>query len=97
MQTSGLKWTIDLTSPAGQRIRDVRVGNVPIDPGRDYRVVTNEGMLKGLHRYRSFAAGREPKVSEQSVTEVVEAALKRRGTVRAPPLGSVTLIKSPAS
>lgn len=97
VQTSGLKWTIDLTSPAGQRIRDVRVGGVSIDPGRDYRVVTNEGMLKGLHRYRSFAAGREPKVSEQSVTEVVEAALKRRGTVRAPPLGSVTLIKSPAS
>ena len=74
MQTSGLKWTIDLTSPAGQRIRDVRVGNVPIDPGRDYRVV-----------------------SEQSVTEVVEAALKSRGTVRAPQLGNVTLIKPPES
>ncbi len=54
-------------------------------------------MLKGLHRYRSFAAGREPKVSEQTVTEVVEAALKRRVTVRAPPLVNVTLIKWPAS
>ena len=70
---------------------------MPIDPGRDHRVVTHESMLKGLHRYRSFAAGREPKVSEQSVTEVVEAALRRRGTVRAPQLGNVTLIKSPAS
>ena len=97
VQTSGLKWTIDLTRPAGQRICDVRVGDMPIDPGRDHRVVTHESMLKGLHRYRSFAAGREPKVSEQSVTEVVEAALRRRGTVRAPQLGNVTLIKSPAS
>ena len=97
MQTSGLKWTIDLTSPAGQRIRDVRVGNVPIEPAREYPVVTHESMLKGLHRYRSFAAGREQQVLGQSVTEVVEAALKRRSTVRAPPLGNVTLIKSPAS
>jgi 2',3'-cyclic-nucleotide 2'-phosphodiesterase (5'-nucleotidase family) len=95
VQTSGLKWTIDLTRPAGQRIRDVRVGAEPIDAGREYRVVTNESMLKGLHRYRSFATGREPKVFEKSVTEVVEAALRRRGTVRAPPLGNVTLIKSP--
>ncbi len=97
VQTSGLKWTIDLTRPAGQRIRDVRVGNAPIHPGRDYRIVTHEGMLKGLHRYLGFAAGREPKVSERSVTEVVEEALRRRGVVRAPRLGNVTLIKSPDS
>ena len=97
VQTSGLKWTIDLTRSAGQRIRDVRVGGVPIDSGREYRIVTNESMLKGLHRYRSFAAGREPKVFEQSVTEVVEATLKRRGPVHAPRLGNVTLIKSPDS
>ena len=74
VQTSGMQWTVDLTRPIGQRIRDVRVGDAPLDPARDYRVVTNEGMLKGLHRYRSFAAGRDPKVLEQSVTEVVEAA-----------------------
>ena len=97
VQTAGLTWTIDLTRPAGQRIRDVRVGEAGLEPAREYRVVTHESMLKGLHRYRSFAAGREQKVSEQTVTEVVEAALKRRGTVRAPPLGKVTLIKSPAS
>ena len=97
VQTSGLQWTIDLTRPAGQRIRDVRLGNLPIDPGRDYRVVTHEGMLKGLHRYRSFAAGLQPKVFEHSLAEVVEAALRRRGTVHAPQLGNVTLIKSPDS
>lgn len=94
VQTSGLKWTVDLTRPAGQRIRDVRVGDAPLEPARAYRVVTHEGMLKGLHRYRTFAAGREPQVQPNSVTEVVEAAFRRRGTLRAPPLGSVTLIKS---
>jgi hypothetical protein len=54
-------------------------------------------MLKGLHRYLAFAAGREPKVSGQSVTEVVEEALRRRGVVRAPQLGNVTLVQSPDS
>lgn len=97
VQTSGLRWTIDLARPAGQRIRDVRVGNALIDPGRGYRIVTHEGMLKGLHRYCSFAAGREAEVLEQSVAGVVEAAFKRRGTVSAPQLGNVTLIKAPDS
>lgn len=94
VQTSGLRWTIDLNRPAGQRIRDVRVGAVAIDPARSYRVVTNESMLKGLHRYRAFAAGSEPRVLEQSVTQLVQAGLQRRGSVRAPQLGSVTLIKA---
>lgn len=97
VQTSGLKWTIDLARPAGQRVRDVRVGEAPVEPAREYRVVTHEGMLKGLHRYRAFGAGRQPKVLELSVSEVVEAALKRRGTVRAPALGNVTLIKAAQS
>ena len=85
VQTSGLRWTIDLTRPAGQRIRDVSVGGAPLEPARDYRVVTHEGMLKGLHRYRSFSAGREPRVLDQSVADIVEAALRRRGTLSAPP------------
>ncbi len=97
VQTSGMIWTIDLTRPIGQRIRDVRVGGVLLEPLREYLVVTNESMLNGLHRYRSFAAGRDPKVLTQSVTELVEAALRRRGTVQAPPFGSVTLVRSLAS
>ena len=96
VQTSGLSWTVDLTRPVGQRIRDIRVGHEAIDPQRDYRVVTHEGMLKGLHRYRSFAAGREPKVLAETVAEVVEAGFRRRGTVQPPPLGNVTLVPSPA-
>lgn len=95
VQTSGLRWTVDLTRPAGQRIRDVRVGDAPLAPGRAYRAVTHEGMLKGLHRYRSFAAGRDARVLDQSVAEVVEAAFRRRGTVRAPEPGRVRLIKAP--
>jgi 2',3'-cyclic-nucleotide 2'-phosphodiesterase (5'-nucleotidase family) len=94
VQTSGLRWTIDLTRASGQRIRDVRVGDAALDPAREYRVVTHESMLKGLHRYRAFAAGREQKVLDNKVSDLVEAGLKRRGTVHAPQPGNVTLIKS---
>ncbi len=97
VQTSGMQWTVDLTRPIGQRIRNVRVGDAPLDPSREYRIVTNESMLKGLHRYHSLAAGRDPQVLEQSVTEVVEASLRRRGLVRAPRLGNVTLVRSQPS
>ena len=94
VQTSGLAWTLDLTQPIGKRIRDVRVGDAAIQGDRSYRVVTNEGMLKGLHRYRTFAAGRDAEASAQGVTDVIEAAMRQRGTLRASTLGKVKLIKA---
>ncbi len=97
VQTSGLAWTVDLRRPAGQRVADVRVGDAALDPGRDYRVVTHQGMLQGVHRYRSFAQGRDAKVEGETVAEAVEAALRSRGTVRAPRTGAVTLLRTDAA
>ena len=51
-------------------------------------------MLKGLHRYRTFAAGRDAEASAQGVTDVIEAAMRQRGTLRASTLGKVKLIKA---
>ncbi|MEW6613788.1 MAG: bifunctional UDP-sugar hydrolase/5'-nucleotidase [Pseudomonadota bacterium] len=93
VQTAGLRWTVDLTRPIGQRIRDVAVGDAPLDPDRSYRVVTHSGMLQGIHRYGTFAEGRDIERTEDKVTDVVEAGLRAMGTVRAPALGAVTLIK----
>lgn len=83
-------WTDEF--PADPTVTQLVERLTPIDPGRDYRMVTHEGMLQGLHRYLTFAAGRGPKVSGQSVTEVVEEMLRRRGVVRAAQLGNVTLV-----
>ena len=62
-------------------------------PARSYRVVTNQGMLQGLHRYTTFARGRDAVVLEQTMGEVVEAAFRQRGTLRAPAPGHVRLIQ----
>src|SRR4029077_11643600 len=59
IQTSGLRWTIDLTKPVGGRVRDVYVGKRPIDESVDYSVMTNGGLLQGTHRQTTFAEGRD--------------------------------------
>lgn len=91
LQTAGMRWTLDLSRPAGERARDVTVGGRPLQPQRSYRVVTNESMLQGLHRYRVLGEGRDPRVLDEGVAEVVESALRRRGTLHAPPAGNVVL------
>ncbi len=92
LQTSGLRWTLDLTKPVGARVSAVSVGGTPLDRARNYRVVTNGGILQGTHRYTTVANGMNIERDEQNVTEVLVDAFRRRGTVSAPPLGDITLI-----
>ena len=94
IQTAGLRWTVDLSRPSGQRIRDVAVGDAPLEPERSYRVVTHSGMLAGIHRYETFAQGADIRKAEETVTEVVEAGFQQSGPLR-PKVGYVTLIKAP--
>lgn len=94
IQTDGLAWSADLKRPRGQRVENVRAGQDPLDPGRRYRVVVNAGMLGGIHNYETFARGEEVNKLDRTVTELVETAFRKAGTVRAPPLGDVTIRKS---
>jgi 5'-nucleotidase / UDP-sugar diphosphatase len=93
VQTSGVRYTLDLTQPLGQRVRDVRIGDEPIDRQRAYPVVTNGGLLNGIHHYTAFAEGRNIERTEMIVTEVVEEGLRQMGIVHAPAMGEVTLIR----
>ena len=92
LQTSGIRWTLDLTKPAGARVSAVSIGGTPLDRARTYRVVTNGGILQGTHRYTTIAKGANVERDERNVTEVLVDAFRRRGTVRAPTLGDITLI-----
>src|SRR4029077_12193925 len=55
IQTSGLRWKIDLTKPIGRRISAVYVGENALDDDRQYSVTTNGGLLQGPHRQATFA------------------------------------------
>lgn len=93
VQTAGVRWTIDFTQPAGRRIRGVSIGGAELDPTRMYRVMTNGGMLQGTHRYTAFARGTDIERDEVPFSRVLENALRAMGTIRAPQLGDVTVIK----
>ena len=93
VQTAGIRWTIDLTRPEGQRIRSVSIGDAVLDPAKVYTVMTNGGMLQGTHRYTTFARGKDIERDEVPFSRVLEEALHAMGTIRAPRLGDITLIK----
>lgn len=94
VQTDGLQWAANLRQPAGQRIDPVRVNGHPIELARSYRVATHTGMLDGLHRYASFAAGRDIRRQERTVSAAVEEAFRKAGTVSAPAIGDVQLTRA---
>jgi 2',3'-cyclic-nucleotide 2'-phosphodiesterase (5'-nucleotidase family) len=92
LQTSGLNWTADLNWPIGQRVSGVQVNGQPLNLQRRYRVVTHNGMLRGIHRYTTFAQGENIRKLDKGVTEVVEAGLRRRGTLSPPMLAKVQVV-----
>ena len=93
VQTAGVRWTIDFTQPPGRRIRAVSIGGAELDPTRMYRVMTNGGMLQGTHRYTAFARGADIERDEVPFSRVLENALRAMGTIHAPQLGDVTVIR----
>ena len=84
IQTDGLKWSADLRREIGRRVCEVRVGDHPLDPARRHTVVSHAGMLRGLHRYETLTQGESVRRQDRSVADLVEAAFRKAGTVRAP-------------
>lgn len=93
VQTSGMRWTVDFTTPVQHRIRDVSVGERPIESARTYSVVTNGGLLQGTHRQKVFAQGTDIVRDERSFAWVLEAMLRAGGPLRAPYRSAVTIVK----
>ena len=93
VQTAGLQWTLDLTRPTGQRVRDVRIAGTPLEPNRAYRIATNGGLLQGTHRYAAFALGRDIVREPTPFAAMLERALRATKVVHAPPSNDVTIVK----
>ncbi len=64
-QVAGLKYSFDLSKPAGERISDVMVKGegeswMPIDEEADYIIATNNYVRGGGDGYETFASGSNP-------------------------------------
>lgn len=93
IQTSGMRWTVDLAKPVGHRVSDVYVGSRILDEGSEYSVMTNGGFLQGTHRQTTFAAGSAIVRDTRSFAAVLEDGVRKLGPIHAPAPGAVTLRK----
>jgi len=53
-QVSGIAFVYDPSAPAGSRVREVRIGDQPLDPAREYSVATNDFLAAGGDGYTAF-------------------------------------------
>jgi 5'-nucleotidase len=74
VQVSGLRFTYNPTQPVGSRVTSITVSATgqPVDPGANYRVVTNDFMINGGDSYTTFLQGTNTVTySDQLLSDVV--------------------------
>lgn len=91
VQISGIRATYDPQAPVGARVREVHVGEKPLDPERLYRVATHSFLAEGGDRYSAFLRGKEV-AREALVSDVVLEHLRTAQTITPPSLGRMTAV-----
>jgi 2',3'-cyclic-nucleotide 2'-phosphodiesterase (5'-nucleotidase family) len=57
-QVSGLTMTVDPSAPLGNRVRDVKMGGVPLDPAKTYTIALPDFVMKGGDDYTALTGQR---------------------------------------
>lgn len=57
-QVAGVTFTLDLNEEAGKRVKDVKIGNEPLDLEKTYKVATNDFMAAGGDDYTMLKEGK---------------------------------------
>lgn len=85
-QVSGITFRVDPAAPAGDRVRDVLVGEVPLDPAKPYTFAVGDYMLRGGDGYAMLAGAKVLRNPEAGNTlpDVLEAHLRGKGGEVAP-------------
>ncbi|WP_114783634.1 bifunctional metallophosphatase/5'-nucleotidase [Botryobacter ruber] len=92
IQTTGIRYEMDLTKPIGQRISNVMIKNQPVSDTQSYAIVTHGGLLTGLHNYDEIGKGQQIKRTDKPLTEFIIEKLKEKKTVTKPAnMGEVTI------
>ena len=93
VQVSGLRFTYDPSRPVGDRVTSITVSatGLPIDPGANYRVVTNDFMINGGDNYTTFQQGTNPVVySDQLLSDVLVAFARQFSPINQQIEGRIT-------
>ena len=57
--SSSIRWAWRAGAPAGQRVRDLRIGGQPVEANQDYRLTVNSFMAEGGDGFDVLRQGRE--------------------------------------
>ncbi|WP_299762613.1 bifunctional UDP-sugar hydrolase/5'-nucleotidase [uncultured Pontibacter sp.] len=92
IQTAGIRYEMDLTKPVGQRISNVQIKSQPVEDTQNYKVVTHNGLLTGLHNFDEIGKGQNINRAVQPLTDFIIQKLKEMKTVDMPAnMGEVTI------
>jgi 2',3'-cyclic-nucleotide 2'-phosphodiesterase (5'-nucleotidase family) len=80
LQVSGIKMRYDLSEPAGSRIKDVYIGNRPLDREKMYTVTTVDFLADGGDAYSAFKHGKSI-VFGLPIRDVFVSYLKKKSPV----------------
>lgn len=82
-QVSGISFRVDPGAPAGDRVREVKVGDELLDPARVYKFAVGDYMLKGGDGYQMLTSAKVVINAESGNTlpDVLESYIRKRGEV----------------
>jgi 5'-nucleotidase len=84
----GFTYAWSSSAPPGQRVRDVRLNEKPLDSGASYRVTVNEFLLSGGDRFAVLQDAQDIDIGPLDV-EALEAYFRSFSPLDPPPLGRV--------
>jgi 2',3'-cyclic-nucleotide 2'-phosphodiesterase (5'-nucleotidase family) len=79
-----MRFTWDPKAAPGARVKEVVVGDAPLDPARTYKVATNEYMLAGGDGFASLTRGKaviDPSAATLMASTVMNYVTALGGTV----------------
>lgn len=79
-QVSGVTFQWDPSKPAGERVSNVKVGGVELDPDKTYKLVTNDFVASGGDGYEMFK-GKKSMNTGITLYEAAEEALIKQQTI----------------
>ncbi|MDX5420307.1 MAG: bifunctional metallophosphatase/5'-nucleotidase [Hymenobacteraceae bacterium] len=92
IQTTGIRYDMDLSKPIGQRISNATVKKQPVSDAKNYAIVTHTGLLTGLHNYDEIGRGQNINRTGQPLTDFIIQKLKEKRVVEMPlNMGEVTI------
>ena len=92
--SKGMKYTFDLSKPAGSRVTEVTFNGQPLSDSQTYKVAMNNFTAGGGDGFTMFKDAKKLETGTLDV-DVLVNYLKARGTVDAQPEGRIVILNGP--